>query len=109
MLTRLGYQVTVRTGSVDALEAFRANPGKYDLVVTDMTMPNMTGIQLAREIKEIRPTMPIILCTGYSHQMNEEKCKALGIQGFIMKPVMTKELAGIIRNVLDESSSPGHE
>jgi PAS domain S-box-containing protein len=99
MLERLGYQVTVRTGSIDALEAFRANPDKYDLVLTDMTMPNMTGIQLTREIKKIRPEIPIILCTGYSHQMNEEKCKSLGIQGFIMKPVMTKELAGVIRKI----------
>jgi PAS domain S-box-containing protein len=103
MLSRLGYRVIVRTGSIDALEAFRANPDKYDLVVTDMTMPNMTGVQLAKAIKEIRPEIPIILCTGYSHQMNEEKCKAIGIQGFILKPVMTKELAEIIRNVLDKS------
>ena len=63
----------------------------------------MTGVQLAKAIKEIRPEIPIILCTGYSHQMNEEKCKAMGIQGFILKPVMTKELAEIIRNVLDKS------
>ena len=103
LLERLGYQVTIRTGSVDALEAFKANPDRFDLVVTDMNMPNLTGIQLAGEIKKIRPEIPIILCTGYSYQVDEEKSKALGIQGFIMKPVMTQEIAGVIRKVLDKS------
>ena len=103
LLERLGYRVTIRTGSVDALEAFKANPDRFDLVVTDMNMPNMTGVQLAGEIKKIRPEIPIILCTGYSYQVNEEQSKALGIQGFIMKPVMTKEIAGVIRKVLDKS------
>ena len=103
LLERLGYRVTIRTGSVDGLEAFKANPERFDIVVTDMNMPNMTGVQLAGEIKKIRPDIPIILCTGFSYQVNEEKSKALGIQGFIMKPVMTKEIAGVIRKVLDKS------
>jgi PAS domain S-box-containing protein len=102
LLERLGYRVTIRTGSIDALEAFKANPDKFDLVVTDMNMPNMTGVQLTGEIKKIRPEIPIILCTGYSYQINEEKSKALGIQGFIMKPVMMREIAELIRNVLDK-------
>ncbi len=102
ILERLGYRVAIRTGSVDALEAFRANPDTFDLVVTDMNMPNMTGVQLAGEIKKIRPEIPIILCTGFSYQVNEEKSKALGIQGFIMKPVVRKEIAGVIRKVLDK-------
>jgi PAS domain S-box-containing protein len=102
LLERLGYRVTIRTGSIDALEAFKANPDKFDLVVTDMNMPNMTGVQLTGEIKKIRPEIPIILCTGFSYQVNEEKSKALGIQGFIMKPVMMREIAELIRNVLDK-------
>ena len=101
MLERLGFRVTVRTGSVDALEAFKANADVFDLVVTDMTMPNMTGVQLAAEIKKIRPDIPVILCTGFSYQINEEKSKALGIQGFVMKPVLLKDLAKTIRKVLD--------
>ena len=101
MLERLGYRITVRTGSIDALEAFKANPDSFDLVLTDMTMPNMTGVQLAGEIKKIRPDMPVILCTGFSYQINDIKSKALGIQGFVMKPVVKKEIAQTIRNVLD--------
>lgn len=101
MLERLGYRVTIRTGSVEALEAFKANPGTFDLVVTDMTMPNMTGLQLARKIRGIRPEIPVIICTGFSDQINEEKIKALGIQGYAMKPVIMREIAYTIRNVLD--------
>ena len=101
MLERLGYRVTIRTGSVDALEAFKANPDTFDLVVTDMTMPNMTGVQLAGQIKKIRPDIPVILCTGFSHQVDAEKSKALGIEGFVMKPVIMKEIGKVIRKVLD--------
>jgi PAS domain S-box-containing protein len=101
MLERLGYRIIVRTGSTDALEAFKADPHSFDLVLTDMTMPNMTGVQLAGEIKKIRPDIPIILCTGFSYQINDIKSKALGIQGFVMKPVVKKEIAETIRNVLD--------
>ena len=101
MLERLGYRVTIRTGSLDGLEAFKANPDYFDLVITDMTMPNMTGIQLAGEIKKIRSDIPVVLCTGFSYQINGEKSKALGIQGFVMKPVVTREMAQTIRKVLD--------
>ncbi len=103
MLERLGYIVTIRTGSVDALEAFKANPDSFDLVLTDMTMPNMTGVRLAGELKKTRPDIPVILCTGFSYQINDEKSKALGIQGFVMKPVVMRELAETIRKVLDNS------
>jgi PAS domain S-box-containing protein len=103
MLDRLGYEVTTRTGSVDALEAFKANPDRYDLIITDMTMPNMTGILLSKEIKRIRPEIPIIICTGFSDQINEEKCKAMGIQGYVMKPIVGSEIADTIREVLDKS------
>ena len=100
MLKQLGYDVTTRAGSIDALEAFKANLDRYDLIITDMTMPNMTGIQLAQAVKKIRPEIPVIICTGFSDQIDEEKCKAMGIQGYVMKPIIRKEFAGIIREVL---------
>ncbi len=102
MLERLGYHVTVRTSSTDALEAFRTQPDKFDVVITDMTMPNMTGDKLAAELIKIRPAIPIILCTGFSEMMSKEKTAALGIKGFLMKPVVMKDLSSIIRKVLDD-------
>ncbi|MEA3417313.1 MAG: response regulator, partial [Thermodesulfobacteriota bacterium] len=102
MLERLGYHVTARTSSADALEAFRANPDTFDLVITDMTMPNMTGEQLAGEIMKIRFDIPVILCTGFSERMSEEKAKSLGIKGYLMKPVVMKDLSNTIRKVLDK-------
>jgi len=101
MLMRLGYQVTSRTGSVEALEAFRANPEAFDLVITDMTMPNMTGVELASRIKSIKPDIPIITCSGFSEMMDEDKAKNIGIAAYIMKPILKAELAGIVRKVLD--------
>jgi CheY-like chemotaxis protein len=101
MMERLGYRVDVRTSSVEALEAFRNKPDAFDLVITDMTMPNMTGVDLAREIMKIRPDIPILLCTGYSEVINEETAKKMGIREFIMKPILMKDLAAIVRNVLD--------
>jgi PAS domain S-box-containing protein len=103
MLKRLGYAVTARVGSVEALEAFKACPDRFDLIITDMAMPNMTGIQLGCEIKKIRPKIPIIICTGFSDQINPENCTTLGIQGFVMKPVIRKELAAVIRGLLDSA------
>ena len=102
MLERLGYHVTVRTSSTDALEAFRTQPDKFDVVITDMTMPNMTGDKLAAELIKIRPAIPIILCTGFSEMMSKEKAAALGIKGYLMKPVVMKDLSSIIRKVLDD-------
>ncbi len=102
MLVRLGYSVTERTGSIEALEAFRTAPDKFDLVITDMTMPNMTGIQLSQKLLTIRPDIPIIICSGFSEQISAEKAKALGISGFVMKPVIMRALAHIIRKVLDQ-------
>lgn len=101
MLERLGYEVTSRTSSLEALELFKARPDRFDLVITDMTMPNMTGDRLARELMKIRPDIPIIICTGYSEQMSEEKAKWVGIKAFAMKPVAMKDLAKTVRKVLD--------
>ena len=102
MLKRLGYRVTTRTGSIEALEAFKANPDRFDLVITDQSMPNLNGIQLLGRIRQIRPNQPLIICTGFSDQITEEKCKALRIQGFVLKPVIMKDMARIIRHVLDQ-------
>lgn len=102
MLERLGYSVSKRTSSVDALDAFVANPNDYDIVITDMSMPHMTGDQLAREIFKIRPDFPIIICTGFSERVNKEEAYAMGIKGFLMKPVVKSDLAKEVRRVLDE-------
>jgi len=102
MLTKLGYHVTTRTSAIEALEAFKSNPDKFDLVLTDMTMPQMTGEKLAREIISIRKEMPIIISTGFSSVMTEEKALKLGVKGLLMKPFVLSELAGVIHNVLDK-------
>ena len=101
ILKRLGYRVTTRTSSIEALELFRTKPGRFDLVVTDQTMPNMTGAELAVELLRIRPDIPIILCTGFSHLINSEKARSLGIRELVMKPVVGTELGQTVRRVLD--------
>jgi len=101
-LERLGYQITSRASSIDALEAFKANPNKFDLVITDMAMPNLTGDKLAVELIKIRPDIPILLCTGFSEAITEEKIKSMGIKDLLLKPIIIKDLARKIREVLDE-------
>jgi PAS domain S-box-containing protein len=101
-LERLGYQVTSRTSSGEALDVFRTHPDKFDLVITDMTMPNMTGDKLAAELINIRPDIPIILCTGFSEEISRERAAAMGIKGFLMKPIVKRDLAETIREVLDK-------
>jgi len=86
---------------VEALELFKNSPGRFDLVITDMTMPNMRGDRLARELLTIRPDIPIILCTGFSESISEEGAKALGVREFVMKPLLLKDLAQAIRRALD--------
>jgi two-component system cell cycle sensor histidine kinase/response regulator CckA len=102
MLEKLGYQVTVQTSSIETLEAFRNKPHKYDLVITDMTMPNMTGKDLAKELMNIRPDIPIILCTGFSEEIDERRAKEPGISAFVMKPIIMRDIANTIREVLDK-------
>jgi len=106
MLERLGYRVTVSTSSAEALELFARQPGQFDLVITDMTMPNLTGDQLARRIWAIRPGLPIILCSGYNEMMSEDKALAMGIRKFILKPIEKDELALAIRNALSSTPPP---
>jgi CheY-like chemotaxis protein len=101
VLERLGYQVTSCTNSVEALKAFRTSPDKFDLVITDKAMPEMSGDKLAAELIKIRHDIPILLCTGFSESMSEEMAASLGVNGFILKPVITQDLAKKIREILD--------
>jgi len=101
-LRELGYDAVCRTSSIEALEAFRAQPERFDLVITDQTMPNMTGKDLAKEIMAIRPGIPVIVCTGYSQVFSEEEANDIGISAFLMKPVSIRELGKTIRQVLDK-------
>jgi len=103
ILAYLGYQVTTMTSSIEALELFRAQPDNFDLVITDYTMPGMTGGELAKRILAIRPGMPIVLCTGFSEVFTEEKAMALGVQGYVMKPISIHDLAEVCRTVLDQA------
>jgi PAS domain S-box-containing protein len=100
-LQRLGYDVVSRTSPIEALELFKAKPKDFDLVITDQTMPNMTGDVLAKELMGIRPDLPVIICTGYSQAIDQERAKRIGIKAFVMKPVLINEIAAAIRRVLD--------
>jgi CheY-like chemotaxis protein len=104
MLGHFGYQITTKTSSEEALTLFCSEPNRFDLVITDQTMPKITGIELTRKVRELRPDIPVILCTGFSELITEEKLKALGVKEYIMKPIHCKEMAGIIRSVLDEKN-----
>ncbi len=101
LLEHLGYRLTSFQSGIEALAAFQADPAGYDLVITDQTMPKMTGMELARTILEIRPDMPIILCSGFSETASMEKAKAIGIREYLMKPLVIQQLANSIRKVLD--------
>ena len=102
MLTKLAYRVDKRTSSIEALEAFKTNPDKYDLVISDMTMPIMTGVKLAREIHKIRKDLPVILCTGFSNGISKDNYAEKGIAALVMKPVVKSKLSKVIREVLDK-------
>ena len=104
ILRELGYQVASRTGSRAALALFKLDPSQFDLIITDQTMPEMTGIELAHEAMAIRPDIPVILCTGYSHRVDADAAAKAGIRAFAMKPLTKKELAQIVRKVLDAPS-----
>lgn len=101
MLKRLGYEVMGRTNGVEALAAFRSHPDRFDLVITDMSMPHMTGIGLAREFLKIRPEIAIILCTGFPESIDSKKTSTMGIRKLLMKPLVLGELNDAIREVLD--------
>jgi len=102
ILAGLGYDVVSRTSSRGALALVTVDPSRFDLVITDQTMPGMTGIELAQEILTIRPDMPIIMCTGFSHLVSEESARQAGIHAFVMKPLTKREIAKTVREVLDQ-------
>jgi len=100
LLETLGYQPVACFSAAEALTAFRNTPAAFDLVITDLVMPDMTGVGLARELLRIRPDLPIILCTGYTSTMTEEETKAIGIRAYLEKPLGRRDLARAIRSVL---------
>ncbi|ETW99807.1 MAG: hypothetical protein ETSY1_13665 [Candidatus Entotheonella factor] len=106
MLTHMGYDVVTYTSSLEALQAFQANPQSFDLVITDQTMPEMTGVNLVEQLRRVQSDIPIILCTGFSHLVNAETAHALGVEAFVMKPEGTRDLAVTIRRVLDKRDRP---
>jgi CheY-like chemotaxis protein len=101
MLERLGYTVTTSTSAPEALALFRAAPARFDLVITDHTMPAMTGETLAQEMRRLRPELPVIVCSGFSHTMNADRAQALGLDAFLLKPFLHRDLALAVRRVLD--------
>ncbi|MGD0231215.1 MAG: response regulator [Syntrophorhabdales bacterium] len=102
ILTELGYEVTSRMNGKEALALLKEDPSRFDLVITDQTMPEMTGVELAKEVLALRADLPIIMCTGFSHLVDADKANALGIPAFAMKPLTKAEIAKTIRKVLDE-------
>ncbi len=100
MLERLGYRVTVETDSLAASALFHKHPDAFDLVITDQTMPRLTGVELTAAIRHDYPGLPVILCTGYSTQVSEESARAIGISAFAFKPLAKKDIAQLIRQVL---------
>ena len=107
MLEHLGYNVTTLMDSEEALKLFSKDPAQFDLVVTDQTMPFMTGEDLGKEMMRIRPDIPVILCTGYSDMISSWRAEAMGFRGFIMKPFSVREGAELVRRVLDQRK-PGN-
>jgi CheY-like chemotaxis protein len=102
-LERLGYKVKATVSPIEALELFRSQPDEFDLVITDLTMPAMTGDKLVKEILNIRPDIPIILCTGFSEKIDEIKAKEIGASDYIEKPLDLRNFAFRVRKVLDEA------
>jgi PAS domain S-box-containing protein len=105
VLERYGYTVTGKTSSIAALSAFQKNPGQFDLVITDMAMPGMIGTEFAKKIMDIRPDIPVILCTGFSEKINADTATDIGIRDYIQKPVLSDHLLTTVRSVLDANPS----
>ncbi|MEN6441132.1 MAG: PAS domain S-box protein [Syntrophobacter sp.] len=105
LLERLGYQVLAFTNPVEALEHFRKNPEQFDLIITDYTMPHITGEKLAGQCLSACPTIPVLLCTGFSERMDESKAKELGVQEFLLKPLSLRELGDAVRRAIDSRHS----
>jgi CheY-like chemotaxis protein len=92
-----------KISSVEALELFKSKPDQFDIIITDMIMPKMTGMELAREILQIKPGIPIIICTGFSEKINGKEVNALGIDEILVKPIVMRKIAQTIRKVLEKT------
>lgn len=103
MLEDMGYLVVVFTSGPEALQAFKANPDQFNVMVTDQTMPGMTGELLARQVMSIRPGFPVILCSGFSYTMNKEKAFAMGLRAYLSKPVLMGDMAQALQVALTNS------
>lgn len=106
MFESLGYEVVVRTSPIEALRAFALMPQRFDLLITDQTMPRMTGEALVQEVLRIRPDLPVIMMTGFSHTMNADQARSLGVRAFLHKPLLQRDLAPAIRRALDKAGAP---
>jgi PAS domain S-box-containing protein len=104
-LGRLGYEVVATTDSAKALSIFSEQPGRFHCVITDYTMPQLTGVDLAQEMIKLRPDIPILLCTGYTEMVSREEVRAMGIREFVMKPLVKREMAETLRQILDQSNT----
>ena len=104
MLERLGYSVTATNDSTEALRLFNESPSRFDVIVTDQSMPHLTGLRLAEHVLKVRPEMPVIICTGHSDSVTPETIMAAGVREFLMKPLSKQELAQAVRKVLDEKA-----
>ena len=107
-LESLGYTVHGSTDSAETLAIFKNAPDDFDLIITDMAMPGMTGDQLAIEILKIRPDLPILLCTGFREKISEEEAHEIGICSFVMKPLEKTDFAVHVRKILDEVKGSAH-
>ncbi len=104
MLERLGYKVISRTDSEDALKTLKADPDGFDLIITDMTMPKLTGKQLTRECIKIRPDLPVIICTGFNEKTKNRTPEELGARSLLKKPISISQMARTVRKVLDSKN-----
>ncbi|MBF0525186.1 MAG: response regulator, partial [Deltaproteobacteria bacterium] len=102
ILERLGYQVTGKTDPKAALEDFQLDPGQFDLVITDLAMPRLQGLELAQAMMNIRPDLPVILCTGYNDAVSLESVREYGVRDLLIKPASLNRMAASIRQVLDK-------
>ncbi len=105
MLENLGYQVTATSNCLEAFQLFVSRPDNFDLLITDMSMPQMSGADLARKVLSVRPDMPVVLCTGFSELIDENTAREIGIREYVMKPVGSRQIATIVRKLLDEKNT----
>jgi two-component system, cell cycle sensor histidine kinase and response regulator CckA len=109
MLERLGYQVETQLNPEETLELFKSKPHEFDLVITDMTMPQMTGVKLSEKLKAVRSDIPVIICTGHSSLIDEDKAKKMGLDAYVMKPIMARDIAKTIRKALGNAENSGQQ